>query len=59
MIQYCLLKKKGAIMFKKIKDMYKAWKFKRELNKITGFIIIDRRVCPVQKKKAKKNAKRK
>ena len=46
-------------MFKKIKDMYKAWKFKRELSKITGFIIIDRRVCPVQKKKAKKNAKRK
>ena len=49
-------------MFKKIKDFYKAWKFKRELDKIqrtATVIYIERRVCPLKKKKAKKNAKRK
>lgn len=49
-------------MFKKIKDMYKAWKFKRELDKVqkgTTIIYIERHICPIEKKKAKKNAKRK
>ncbi len=46
-------------MFKKIKDLYKAWKFKRELNKIVGSIIIERHIVCEPKKKVKKNAKRK
>ena len=49
-------------MFKKIKDLYKAWKFKRELDKIqrtATIVYIERHICPVKKKKEKKNAKRK
>lgn len=46
-------------MFKKIKDLYKAWKFKRELEKISCVIIIERRIVKKTKKKEKKNAKRK
>lgn len=48
-------------MFKKIKEMYKVWKFKRELEKVqkgTTIIYIERHICPVVKKKAKKNEKR-